>query len=71
MLKFLDKIPYSVLIVVTIMMLAAPLRPMPHVFEKIIMLSNGTLTRPIDIFDLLFHIFPLMLLVLKFVKRPR
>ena len=71
MLKFLDKIPYSVLIIFTIMMLAAPLRPMPHVFEKIIMLANGTLSRPIDIFDLLFHLFPLILLALKFIKKPR
>ncbi|WP_300455438.1 hypothetical protein [Desulfobacula sp.] len=68
MLKFLDKIPYSILIVFTIMMLAVPMRPMSHVIEKIIMLTNGTLTRPIDIFDLLFHLFPLMLLVLKFIK---
>ena len=68
MLKVLDKIPYSVLIVFTIMMLAAPMRPMPHVVEKILMLTNGTLTKPIDIFDLLFHLFPLILLILKFIK---
>ena len=50
------KIPYSVLIVFTIMMLAAPITPMPHVVEKILMLTNGTFTRPIDIFDLCFHL---------------
>ena len=68
MLKFLDKIPYSLLIVFTIMLLAAPMTPMPHVVEKILMLSNGTLTRPIDIFDLCVHLFPLFLLILKFIK---
>lgn len=68
MLNFLDKIPYSILIVFTIMMLAAPIRPMPHVVEKIIMLTNGTLKRPIDIFDLFFHLFPLILLILKIIK---
>jgi hypothetical protein len=68
MLNFLDKIPYSILIVFTIMMLAAPLKPMPHVVEKILMLKNGTLHRPIDIFDLFFHLIPLILLVLKFIK---
>ena len=71
MLKVLDKIPYPVLIVFTIMMLAAPIRPMPHVVEKIIMLTNGTLTRPVDVFDLVFHLFPLILLILKFIKDRR
>jgi hypothetical protein len=68
MLNFLDKIPYSILIVFTIMMLAAPLKPMPHVVEKILMLKDGTLHRPMDIFDLFFHLIPLILLVLKRIK---
>lgn len=71
MLNFLDKIPYSILIVFTIMMLIAPLKPMPHVIEKILMLKNGTLHKPIDIFDLFFHLFPLILLILKLVKDNR
>jgi hypothetical protein len=68
MLKILDKIPYPLLIVFAILMLALPIRPMPHVAEKIIMLTNGTLTRPIDVFDLFFHLFPLLLLIMKFIK---
>jgi hypothetical protein len=68
MLKILDKIPYPLLIVFAILMLALPIRPMPHVVEKIIMLTNGTLTRPVDIFDLFFHLFPLLLLIMKFIK---
>ena len=68
MLKFLDKIPYSALIIFSVMLLAAPMTPMPHVIEKVLMLINGTLTRPIDIFDLLFHLFPSILLALKFFK---
>ena len=69
MLNFLDKVPYSILIVFTILMLLAPLKPMPHVIEKILMLKNGTLHKPIDIFDLFFHLFPLVFLILKVVKR--
>jgi hypothetical protein len=46
-------------------MLLAPFRPMPHVLEKLIMLKNGTLHRPIDIFDLFYHLIPLALLLLK------
>jgi len=68
MLNFLDKIPYSILIIFTIVMLVAPIKPMPHVIEKILMLTNGTLSQPLDIFDLFYHLFPLMLLVLKVVN---
>ncbi|RZB33503.1 MAG: hypothetical protein SRB1_01130 [Desulfobacteraceae bacterium Eth-SRB1] len=68
MLSFLDKIPYSILIVFSIIMLLLPFRPMPHVLEKLIMLKNGTLNRPIDIFDLFFHTAPLILLIIKFFR---
>ena len=66
MRTILDKIPYSILIVFAILMLLAPFRPMPHVLEKLIMLKNGTLTRPMDIFDLFFHLLPTVILSLKF-----
>ncbi|MFA6499398.1 MAG: RND transporter [Desulfurivibrionaceae bacterium] len=65
MLQFLDQLPFPVLIVFAIFMLLAPFHPMPHVVEKILMLKNGQLHRPIDIFDLLFHLAPLLLLALK------
>ena len=71
MLNFLDKIPYYVLIIFTVIMLLAPLKPMPHVVEKILMLKNGMLYRPIDIFDLFFHLFPLILLILKIFKAQK
>ena len=73
MWKFLDKIPYTLLIVAALFMLLAPFQPMPHVIEKMIMLKNGVLNRPIDIFDLIFHLIPLLLLIFKlhrnFVKK--
>ena len=68
MWTFLDKIPYTILVIAAIFMLLAPFRPMPHVVEKILMLKNGTLTRPIDIFDLVFHLIPTILLVMKAYK---
>lgn len=70
-MNFLDKIPYSVLIIVTIVMLLAPFKPMPHVVEKILMMKQGTLHRPIDILDLIYHCFPLLILILKVVKDHR
>jgi hypothetical protein len=68
MWSFLEKIPYPVLIVAAIFMLLAPFRPMPHVIEKITMLKNGVLTKPIDIFDLIFHLIPTFLLIAKVYK---
>jgi hypothetical protein len=65
MFSFLEKIPYSILIVFSVYMLIAPVTPMPHVVEKLIMLKNGTLTRPLDIFDLFFHLIPLCLVGIK------
>ena len=64
-MAFLDKIPYSILIVLAVFMLLAPFRPMPHVLEKFIMLKNGILTKPIDIFDLFYHLVPTIILALK------
>ena len=66
MQTILDKIPYSVLILVSVIVILAPFRPMPHVLEKLIMLKNGILTRPMDIFDLFFHLLPTIILSLKF-----
>ena len=68
MWSFLDKIPYSILIIAAIFLLLAPFRPMPHVVEKLIMLKNGTLTRPIDRFDLFYHLIPTILLALKILR---
>ena len=68
MLNFLDQIPYSVLIIITIVMLLIPFRPMPHVMEKLIMLKNGTLNQPIDILDLFYHTAPLILLIVKLTR---
>ena len=67
-MAFLDKIPYSILIIIAVMMLLAPFKPMPHVIEKVIMLKNGILTKPIDIFDLFYHLLPTIILLLKIYR---
>ena len=68
MLSVLDEIPYVALILIAIFMLLAPFYPIPHVVEKLLMLKNGTLQKPIDIFDLLFHLAPTAILILKIVR---
>ena len=57
--EFLQKIPYSSLIIAAILMGLAPFFPIPHTIEKSQMLLRGELTKPLDIFDLLFHLFPI------------
>ena len=61
----LDRIPFIVLIAAAVFMGFAPFVPMPHLLEKLIMLKDGSLTRPVDIFDLFFHLFPILILILK------
>lgn len=64
-MKLLDQIPLAVLIAATVFMLGAPFVPEPHLVEKLRMLGEGRLTRPLDIFDVLWHLAPALLLGLK------
>ena len=60
----LDKLPWELLIIGSLLLGLAPFYPEPHLVEKIRMLFQGTLSRPIDIFDLLMHsALPLLLLL--------
>jgi len=64
-MRWLDRIPYPLLIAAAIFMLGAPFVPEPHLVEKARMLAEGRLTRPLDIFDVLWHLAPAALLGLK------
>lgn len=64
-IKLLDGIPYPLLILASVLIGLAPFVPMPHLVEKLRMLADGQLSRPIDIFDLVMHAAPLMLLTIK------
>ena len=66
-MKFLRNIPYSILIMAVLLLGLAPFVPQPHLLEKLGMLFSGTLTRPVDIFDLLMHGSPLVLLLAKWL----
>jgi hypothetical protein len=71
MTDLLMRIPYSALIIFTVVLLLAPFNPMPHVMEKLILLKSGTLTRSMDIFDLFFHLAPLFILIAKIIVHYR
>jgi len=65
MRNLINKIPLPLLVVVCLTLGLAPFTPEPHLLEKLRMLTEGELTRPIDIFDLVLHGTPWILLVLK------
>ena len=67
-MAFLDKIPLVFLIVGAFFLGLAPFFPEPHLFEKLRMLFNGVLTKPVDIFDLLMHASLPVLLIAKLVR---
>jgi len=68
-LAWLDRFPFGLLIAGALLLGLAPFMPEPHLWEKLKMLAAGTLTRPIDIFDLLLHASLPVLLVLKLIRR--
>jgi hypothetical protein len=70
-MSFLDQIPYPLLIVIAVLMLLAPFAPEPHLVEKWRMLRQGELRRPIDIFDVFFHLAPALLLLAKVIRDTR
>jgi hypothetical protein len=70
-MNWLDKIPLGLLVAVTIAMALAPFTPEPHLWQKLKMLAEGTLTRPLDIFDLFWHLLPAAVLALKLLRMRR
>ena len=70
MRKLLDWLPLPLLVVLCLTLGLAPFVPEPHLLEKLKMLVAGELGDPMDIFDLLLHGAPWMLLLLKLILKP-
>lgn len=66
-MNWLDDVSWSIVILGCLTLGLAPFAP-PHVWEKLQMLVQGRLVRPIDWFDLVFHGVPWILLLLKGVR---
>jgi len=65
MMGWLDRFPRMWLVAIALYLAVAPIVPEPHLVEKLRLLSQGMLVKPIDIFDLLLHSSPLVLLVVR------
>lgn len=67
-MSWLDDISLVYLIVACLTLGLAPFVPEPHIWEKLKMIAAGELSRPIDIFDLIMHGVPWILLILKLIR---
>ena len=67
-MSWLDQIPLMLIVIACLLLGLAPFVPEPHIWEKLKMLFNATLSRPIDIFDLMLHAAPFIVLILKIIR---
>jgi hypothetical protein len=63
--KLIEKIPLWLIVIMALLLGFAPFGSEPHLWQKIKMLFNGSLSQPIDIFDLFLHGTPVCLLIIK------
>ena len=68
-MDWLDKIPLPSLLMAAVLLGLAPFVPEPHLVEKLRLLGQWQLSRPIDIFDLALHAAPSVLLLMKLARR--
>lgn len=66
----IKKLNWHIIILLCVIPGLTPFTP-PHLFEKLGMLGQGTLVRPIDWFDLCFHGLPWLLALAKLILMVR
>lgn len=67
-MQFIDNMSLSLLLIMCVLLGLAPFVPEPHIVEKIRMLFQGNLKKPLDIFDLFWHSAPFILLIIKLIR---
>lgn len=67
-MEFIDNMSLPLLLIMCVLLGLAPFVPEPHIVEKIRMLFQGNLKRPLDIFDLCWHSAPFFLLIIKLIR---
>lgn len=67
-MQFLDSIPMSFVLLACLTLGLAPFFPEPHIWEKLKMLFAGDLRKPVDIFDMLMHGVPWLVLLAKLAR---
>ena len=68
LMRWLDSIPLALLAAAAVLFALAPFGAKPHLIEKLQMLFQGTLRRPLDWFDLFLHATPVVLLIVQLIR---
>ena len=68
-MRWLDNLSLAPLVAVAVLMAVLPFNGVPHLSEKLGMVVDGTLSRPIDIFDLFMHGTPSVLLIIRLFRQ--
>ena len=68
-MKWIDNLSIAPLVAIAVLMAVLPFNATPHLSEKLGMLFDGTLSRPIDIFDLFMHGAPSVLLMIRLFRQ--
>ena len=64
-MKFFDRLSLTSLMILAAFLILAPISPEPHLAEKFRMFQAGTLSKPLDMFDVLWHLSGVFLVLLK------
>jgi hypothetical protein len=64
-MNWLDERSLGVIVLIALTLGLAPYWPEPHLWEKLKMMSAGTLDEPLEVLDLILHGAPWMLLAAK------
>ncbi len=67
-MQFLEKIPLQFVVLACLTIGLAPFFPEPHIWEKLKMLVAGDLRKPVDVFDMLMHGVPWLVLIAKLAR---
>ncbi|MCS7466917.1 hypothetical protein NZK35_09695 [Stieleria sp. ICT_E10.1] len=67
-MSWIDRMPLLLFVAAALTLGLAPFVPEPHLWEKLKMLVAGTLRRPLDLFDLVLHATPWLLLIAKVIR---
>ncbi|MFA9460305.1 RND transporter [Thiohalorhabdus methylotrophus] len=70
-MHWIERIPLGPLVIGALLLGLAPFTPEPHLWQKLKMLAAGSLTRPLDIFDLFLHGILPLLLAIRLVRLAR
>jgi len=71
MQNYISQLPWIVVIILCLTLGLAPYSPQPHLIEKLVLLTDGQLSTPVDIFDFLMHLSPFVLLILKIFLKSK